>query len=280
MSVCYDVREHMVISDADEGYDYVGFLRGHLALMGALMLCGEVRYCDINLTADQTVYKFSGILVNQDLHTMVDALEGAKSINWSAYWDYRWTAWSGIADLASVNTICEQMHEADEQEIIPESVFYSCYVEADCDDSIGGSQAYGVWNGKRYHGDLSFNLVDHIDEGGCWRTPQTAVTLEFTWSKEADRARIQKIVKDLAAFSDSNNIDINEKEISVFLNNVILHSEKDIEKYLNLTGELNELTNGECIVAEEFEDSDSLNPRILRFDLDGAGQWKYWLAEV
>ena len=233
MSVYYDVREHMVISDPDEGCDYAGILRGHLALVGALMLCGEVRYCDIELVADQKTYQFHETKVTQDLHDIMDALDETQKIDLRICWGYRWTAWNSIADLASVKTMCSQLHTIDEEGKISESVFYGCYVEADCDDGIGSMQAYGVWNGKRYHGDLEFHPVENLPEEGTWRTPQTAVIWDVDWPEGADRKRITEIAQELSTLSEMDNISIDEKSISLYINNVMLHGKKTSKSILS-----------------------------------------------
>lgn len=280
MSVYYDVREHMVISDPDEGYDYAGILRGHLALAGALMLCGEVKYCDIKLVADQKTYLFNETKVTQALHDIMDALDGAQKIDLRICWKYRWTGWNSIADLASANTMCSQLHTIDEEDEIPESVFYCCYVEADCDDSIGGAEAYGVWNGKRYHGALECCSIEQLPEEGTWRTPQTAVIWDVAWPEGVNRKRITEIAQELSTLSEMDNISIDENSISLYINNVMLHGKKDLQKYIELCTELNELTDGDCCFVEEFEDFDSLNPRILRMETGKDGEWKFQIAEV
>ena len=280
MSVYYDAREHFVISDTDEGYDYVGLLRGHLAMVGALMLCGDVYSCNICMDTYQKKYHFKGTRVNGDLHDIMDALDDAQKIDLRISWHYRWSAWSGISDLAGYSSVSNPLAEADQEDLIPEPVFYSCYVEADCDDSIGGAMAYGVWNGKRYHGSLEYRPIDQLPEDGLWRTPQTAVVWDVDWPEGADRKRITEVAEELSTLSDADTISIDEESISLFINNLLLHDKKDLEKYLALCAELNELTNGDCFFVEELEDVSSLNPRILKMELTEDANWKFQIAEV
>ena len=211
---------------------------------------------------------------------MVASLEDAASMEWNISWGYRSTAGNGIAALAGPDTMCNIFKELDQEDAMPEAVFYSCYQEADCGDGVGSALAYGFWKGKRYHGRLEYHSVDQLPEDGLWRTPQTAVIWDVDWPEGADRKRITEIAEQLSTLSEMDNISIDEETISLFINNLMLHGKKDIEKYLSLCAELNQLTNGECYIADELEDSDSLNPRILKMELVDGTNWNYQIAEV
>lgn len=280
MSVYYDARERFVVSDTEEGCGYVGLMQEHLALMGALMLCGFVRNCEIRLQTEQETCRFEGTKVSEKLHDILNAMDRAKKIDLNIFWNYRWTAWNEISELAGVNSLRRKLEDAAQEEAVPESVFYSCYVEADCEEKIGSLWAYGCRNGRYFDGEVPCENVDTLPEEGFWRTPQTAVVWDVCWPEGADHKRIAEVAEELSTLSSADQISVDEKSISLYINNLELHGRRDLEKFLALCAELNRLTDGDCFFVEELEDLDSPFPRILSFDLDDAGQWHYQIAAV
>ena len=277
MSIVYDMEEHMVLGKRSTDSEYYSILGGHIAMLGAMMLCRRIRFCSLHVSTDRGNYEFDGAGVTEELQKIADVTDCAERMDFSACYEYTAYADDVVCELGSPEAICRYLQEEDGD--LPETVFYCLYSEADCDTTIGHLQAYGTWQGRKYSGEVEYADLQEIPDGFSWRTPQTAVTLEMDWTPDSDRAAVEKICRELCTLSEADTLEITDRNISFFLNNVLLKNRGDVQKYFALCDQLAELAEEGPCCETEFVSEGSVNPRILKADFVD-GDWKFRMTTV
>lgn len=301
MSIYYTVKEHLVITGNSDCFDIACSMKSRLALLGSMLLLDEASVDSIILTADGTEYTFSGNEITTDYHNIVRVLGTAKNIDMTAEYGTTWHVGcdeTGILPISMCNFINEAIEETPE---IAHDIFYSVYIEADCDEGNGTLYAFGERNGRFYSGAAEYTDVSEFPENGVWQTEAAAISLSLDDTADYDVNAIDSVCRELRdsfsvckeyslSFADGK-ISIGEEirpdtfiaednSIEFHLNNPRLESAEDFEKLIRLFNELNELTDGECGYIFEFADWSGADARLVKIDFDENGKIKIKMAEI
>ena len=264
MSTYYIVKEHFVMQDSSLSKDFVKVIIDRLTALEKTMDDAQMNSCDIHLKSDSSTYSFCDTHVNSDFHDLKQAVLSAKHIDLTIFSDYRFYL---LQDFAAPRQVAEQL----ENTPLPENVFYSVYISADADDTVGCIEAYGFKNGKQYHGIPSWQPLTSLPDSGYWITPQTSVTLDMTEELLFNSQKIEEVYRELSSLTVDNTFTALELNDSFFLNNVQLENHPQFELFIKLCASLIQLTDGQCSIEDEFVDISSVDPRIIRLNIDCNG---------
>lgn len=135
MSVYYEVNEHLVINDTTKHFEIADIAISQLCLMGTWLLQNRGRFASLTAIADGVKFSFSGSIVTQDYHKLIDALHNAVNIELVSSYGYSYH--SDTLDpgpFVMVDFLQELAANAPEE---LHGIFYSMYNNADCDSTAG-----------------------------------------------------------------------------------------------------------------------------------------------
>lgn len=277
MSVYYEVFEHLVIEDTEKHCYEQSVMISGLALMGAKILsnCGTVE--KLHIIADGVEYTFSGNVMTQAYHEMLNAAGEANALE--IIWSYRYFGSASEADPGplSMMELLDEMLKEDPD--FMDGLFYSAYHNADCAGDAGITVAYGKKNGVMHTGMLPYKAVGSIP-GGKWYTPVNAVACDLDDMEGRDITQIETICRQLMQFSAHDYLEVSEDSFGFSLNNLCIKDDAELKQFMKLYAQLIELTDGECCLIGELADISQPDVRMIRFDVEANGEYKLEMASV
>lgn len=277
MSVYYEIKEHLVITDAAE-YDYeVALVHGQLCLLGAWILQDRAHVSKLEIVVDGAEYGFSGDLMTQDYHKALKAMMNANSLEIISNYGYSVSALEVDPGPFPMMNHMEEM--AKENPEMLEGIFYCACNHADCSDIAGVLVAYGKKEGKLYDGVVPFAEVDSITEGQ-WYTPLTAVVCDFEDLEGKDIPAIESVCRELMRFSEADSLDVSDDFFSFCLNNFRIKNDGELKEFMSLYAKFIDLTDGECSLIGELVDISGADAQVLHFDVEANGEYTMKLASA
>ena len=277
MSVYYEVFEHLAIEDTEKHYYEKDLTISRLALLGAWILCNRGSVGKLRVIADGVEYTFSGNVMTQGYHEVLNAASQAKILE--IVWDYGYST-SAMETEPGPFAMMEHLSSMlKENPDFMDGLFYCAYNNADCSDGAGVVAAYGKKNGIMHTGPLTYKAVEVIPCGE-WYTPQTAVVCDLDDTAEKNIAKIEAICRQLMQFSEADSLDVSEDYFSFALNNLRIKDDAQLKLFMQLYAQLIELTDGECSLIGELADISAPDVRMIRFDVEANGTYTLEMAAI
>ena len=241
------------------------------------MLQNRGGFVKLSAIADGAEYSFSGSIVTEDYHNLINALRNAVNIEIVSSYGYSYRSDSLDPGPFVMVDYLQQLTENVSEEL--HGVFYSMYHNADCDSSAGALVAFGEKNGRIYTGDVAFEPVDSIPDG-VWYTPLTAMCYDPDDSENLDISAIMSVCQQLCNFSSADDLRCDKSGIAFYLNNLRLETDAQLKSFMALYAKLIDLTDGECCLIGELADIGSTDVKILHFDVEADGTHTMKMAAI
>ncbi len=279
MSIHYDIKEHIIITNTEERQDIQDVFANHLIRIGTAMLDDCARIHKFQLVTDDEKREFSGETLTQDFHEIIRAVKSASSID--AILDYGYYQYGGfMINNNSIKTV-EYADMFDIKEQIEKGVaelgneylnglFYSMYNKADCSETAGVVVAYGEKDGHLYTGDIKSRIITDLPDG-VWYSPTTAVIFDVEDVENIND--VAYICQEMTKFSSYDELEVNGNNISFYLNNLELKNNDELVKFVELCKQLTKATDGESFGTDELglTDLSSDDGRIVNIKINEDG---------
>ena len=281
MSVFYDIQEHIIIKDTAEHEVTFMHIKEHLIRLGAAMLGDTASITNLKVIADGEKREFSGKTVTEEYHNIVRAVSEAETLEIVVSYDYQHFVFFEYNPdpfvIADHLNKCIEKNGADSLN----GVFYSMYNNADCSDTAGAVVAFGEKNGTFYTGNIEGKTVDTLPDGR-WFSPNTTVVYDDDVDETKDIGEIESICDEMIQFRCDNTFDINEREFSFFLYDLILENNDEFNRFVGLCRKLLKATGGDAHASElRFTNFDSDDGQIatIKINDDGTQEIVLYSAE-
>lgn len=281
MSIHYDVKEHLIINNTAE-QDYSLSVYSHrLARIGALMLEDNAGFTKLVAITDGEKREFSGDTMTKDFHDIMRAINNADSVEVIADYNYHSYGLSAISpDVCDFAVYLDREIKESGVETI-NGLFYSLYNNADCSDNAGVVVAFGEKNGTLYTGNIEGKTVDVLPDGR-WYSPNTTVFYDDDVDETKDIGEIESICDEMIQFRCENTFDINEREFSFSLYDLVIENNDEFNMFVGLCIKLLKATGGDAHASElRFTNSDSDDGQIatVKINDDGTHEIVLYSAE-
>lgn len=298
MSVCYDIKEHLIIEDTEKHSVELGNIHYRLSLMAAWTLQHRGNVVDLTLITDGKTFSFESDILNSKFQEALDALDQARSVEIIS--DISFSSRAQETDPSPFGLMEYLDEEIKEDPSYLDGLFYCVYNNADCGSGAGIVCAYGKKNGVLYTGAVPFAEVDKIPDGD-WYAPQTAIACEVDTEEGRDLAAIAGVCRQLCRFSQeaftkddvdacdrlkedygitSGQLDISENSVSFYTNYLRIKNDNELKEVMQLVAKLIDLTDGECGLIGELVDISRPDNKILHFDVEANGEYTIQIAAV
>ena len=274
MSTYYDIKETIRINDIENHEETLDVFVNHLVALGTLMLQDNTSINRLQIAGDGEKREFSGNTISEEFHNIIRSTNEASSSVSAVldfnYYDYggftinrdgsmQWVSGSSMFDLE------EHMAKLNDEQRV--GLFYSFYNKADCSETAGQLAAYGEKNGKLYNGTVEVKAITDLPDG-VWYSHTTAVIYDEENVENINE--VGAICQEMTKFSSSDELTVNDNEISFYLNNLELKNAAELVEFAGLCQKLLKTTNGECYGADELNltDLSSDDGRIGNIKID------------
>ncbi len=276
MSIYYDIKEHIIISDTEKHDETHDVFINHIVNLGTAMLNDNATVIRLQVVTDNVKREFAGETLTGDFHEIVRAVKGASSVD--AVLDYGYYEYGGLAitdgsikweaapDMFDIREHLEERISKGGNEYL-NGLFYSLHNRADCSETAGEVVAYGEKNGHLYTGAIESKAISALPDG-VWYSPTTAVIYDEENVENIDEVAV--ICQEMTKFSSSDELTVNGNGISFYLNNLELKNDTELVEFAGLCHKLLKATNGECYGADELNlaDLSSDDGRIVNIKID------------
>jgi len=269
MSVYYTVKERISIKNSKNEYIAFGII-DTIASIGKQMMCDRAEIRQLSLSADGKAYSFAGHEVTHDLHEILRAISNATALELTLEYD------SVNCDFPLAECV-EEAFEANPA--LADEVFYSLYNKADCEPGVGVLVAYGKKNGTIYNGAIVPKACATTPAGN-WESADSVVAFEDDITAKTDVDGIKKCAADLTAIGADVQLEVTEKEVSLFVNGITLDSVEKTETFIKTCCALYQATDGDCSFMAEFVDPSADEARVMVIDFDENGEHTVKLAQI
>lgn len=271
MSVYYDIKEHIIIKNTAEHEETRDIFSYRLVCLAKSLLLNSGKIHNLTVIADGKKRELSGTTVTAKFHNIIRAIDKANSLEIVA--DYGYYHYTSDVKGPDVCDIADHLDERIKEEGSDclNGLFYSIYNNADCSDDAGIVLAYGEKNGTLYTGKVEGKTVDALPDG-VWHSPQTAVICDPMEDGLTNVEEIEPICREMTKFSSYDELEVDEGGISFYLNNLELHNNDELNKFVGLCKKLLEATNGEACASElGLTDLYSNDARIITVKINDDG---------
>lgn len=279
MSIHYDIREHIIITNTEERQDIQDVFANHLIRIGTAMLDDYANIHKFQVIIDGENKEFSGKTLTADFHEIIRAVKSASSID--AVMDYGYYQYGGFVISNNSIQVKEYADMFDIKEHIENGVaeygneylnglFYSIYHNVDCSEDAGVVNAYGEKDGNLYTGDIESKIITTLPDG-VWYSPTTAVIYD---QEDVENINdVAYICQEMTKFSSYDELEVNENSISLYLNNLELKNNDELVKFVELCKQLTKATDGESFGTDELglTDLSSDDGRIVNIKINEDG---------
>ena len=274
MSTYYDIKETIRINDIENHEETLDVFVNHLVALGTLMLQDNTSINRLQIAVDGEKREFSGNTISEEFHNIIRSTNEASS-SVSAVLDYNYYDYGGFTingggsmqwvSGSSMFDLEEHMAKLNDEQRV--GLFYSFYNKADCSETAGQLAAYGEKNGKLYNGTVEVKAITDLPDG-VWYSHTTAVIYDEENVENINE--VGAICQEMTKFSSSDELTVNDNEISFYLNNLELKNNDDLVEFAGLCQKLLKATNGECCGADELNLTDLVSDdgRIVNIKID------------
>lgn len=279
MSVCFDIKEHLVVSHTEQKNGITSKNKIVDAMLSQLSRLGTEMHRQLfttiyqmELIADGVTYTFSDDCPDESLKKIVTIIEKADEIDFQAEYCFEWREGNaGPFKLASVlETLCEEELNG---------IFYSVWSKADCDDGEGTLAAFGEYNGRMHNGEVEFKELDSFPDG-CWYAGMDwFVEQKFETDEIAEEVR--NICKELNTLCVDGGDPVrgSGREVDYFLSNIELNSKDDFNKFYEGYARIRSFgSEGGCL--GDYSDTTGRDGRVMHIDYDNPGRPKILVSEI
>ena len=264
---------------ASEKASWVGVnaAREYLAELGRDMMLDIVSGMRISLTCDNQIYRFSGSVVSDEFQNLIYVLNETDSFQLEVYYSRKdaYITEAGYPQECETLVSCFQTVED-----AAKNAFLSVSVTNGAPEDSGLLFALGVNHGRTFCGRVLPQPITVFPEDGNWHSPKEAIICCPEDLTGLDREAITWVIQELSALSEHDNLTDRPEELSFYLNNLSIHTSKEFEKFVRLTGELIRLMRGQCDTYAELVDWSASHSRILKVDFTERGDYSMTLAST
>ena len=268
MSVYYKVKEHISTNNFHDD-TITSAIIDTLVAIGQEMLYDRAMIEELTLHVNGHKYFFKGSEITSKFHEIIRAIYSANTMEL-------------IMSYESVNCVFPIANSVSaifkEGPRYANNLFYSLYSKADCSSGVGLLSAYGEKNGKFYCGPIEPRPVSFVD--GEWYNEDTLVAFEADIADTLNLANLKNCVDGLSAIGADIDFRVGDKDVSLFVNNIIIKTSEALERFVKYCIELDSVTNGRCGFMLEFVDTSAADVRVLQIELDDNGAYSVWMANV
>ena len=174
MSMFNYVKEHLRVShkkDPGEGHvtggtEAVEQMRWNLAALSALMLTDSGELYMLRMTADGREYVYDRNEIMPEYRQIMDTMVKAREVDVEVYYG----CWNCCGALELLNEHFEDIFDdsdddPEDEKLDWDGVFYSRWDKYDGGEHPGDLRAYGIRDGKTYHGFVSSEAVAAVPDG-------------------------------------------------------------------------------------------------------------------
>lgn len=266
MSINYEIKEHMVVTDTAEHSELIG-----MAVSDYLKLSDNNTISNAVISRDnQTTVFESGYDKNQ-FASIVNSLVTANKVDISI--EYSYNTDIGEIDIFEISDYVKSHMDENTKDL-----FYSLYNNSDCEEDAGVLTAYGFKNGTYYNGIVEYNEVDSIPDGK-WVAVTTAVCYDTEDSNDNMKA-IDDVCRQMCEFSEYDDLYYSNGDFTFNLNNLVINNDSELKGFLSLCRKLHELTDGECYFEINLVDFSSAEARLLNVEFDEEGNPIIYTANI
>lgn len=283
MSIYFDIKEVLEVSEiTPENEPIIDLAKSYLTWIGSRLLLDCANIHEITLEVDKKKLSFTGKTITTDYHSIIRALNNVTSFSLTTDYYYEdvfsFDSMSNQDDDYGHFSISSYLENADEDE--SKHIFYTMYNKADTEETVGDLYAYGMKGDKYYKGIVEEHAISDLPSEGHWYAPLTAVTCELDKLDGLNVERITQIYHELSAMSYDDSINTYNNGLTFYINNFEAKSKDDLEKFIHLTSELIDLTDGECCINSELVGMSAGYPCILKIDVEIDDKYSLSLISV
>lgn len=269
MSVYYEIKEHLTAKINEENSN-----------------AGTIAENIIYMQRAQLALLYSRVLLDEaikgDFKGLFDAMAKANKVDVVVDYSYRWNMNSNYLGIGPFKMM-EVLDNLSEEEM--DGIRYTVYNQVD-GEGPGVICFYGVENGENKAG---YSEADDRSVEGNWYTPIGFVLCDVDEIDPASMDRVKEICETFKLFgnpqqeqeeescsTDSTHDMLKELGIKLpqsgcdedmFLNEVNLHSNEDIQTFIDTVNKLNEVVGGIVETEYEFVDLSQKDPRMLKITI-------------
>ena len=268
MSVYYNVKEHISINNFQDE-EVISSIIETIESVAQMMLYDRAKINSLSLCANGGRHFFEGREITPKLHEIIRAIGEATTMDLVMSYD-------SVNCEFPISKVVSKKFRTNSEHV--GKLFYSLYNKADCNSGVGLLSAYGEKNGLFYHGPIEPKISSFVERE--WYNEDTLATFEADLDGTFNLESLENCVNGLVAAGADVDFRVGEKEVSLFINNMMIKTTEEFEHFAELCIDLNRITEGKCGFMLEFVDTSGADARITQIDLDDNDGYSVWMATI